>query len=313
MNPMKTKKFLAIVFSILAFGSFILVGCSKDKQEDPTTDTSSLQQLSKDENTLQNATDEAMNDVNQVLSGLTLKSTAMLPCNATLDSTNVVNDTITYFITYNGNNCNNTRLRIGKVEVKKKVGTHWHDEGATVIVTYINFQITKISTGKSLTLNGTKSFQNVTGGYIWQLGGQYNSIVHKIWGSVQATFDDNTTRTWNIARQRTFTGTVDSLTMTIDGFGTSGSYQNLVLWGVNRQGEDFYSQISQSIVHKQSCDWDPCSGIRIISIPSDDKSATLTFGYDNNNQLITNGDCPTKYKVDWQKGSNSGTVYLFLW
>jgi hypothetical protein len=47
-------------------------------------------------------------------------------------------------------------------------------------------------------------------------------------------------------------------------------------------------------------------------IPSDDKQATITFGYDNNNQLILNGDCPTKYRVDWQKGSNSGTVYLFL-
>ena len=297
---------------LLAIAGLTFTGCQKEKQNDLTPDSSSLQQLSKDENTLQNASDEALNDVNQVLSGSGLKSTELWPCNATIDSTAVINDTITFFITYDGLNCNQTRFRTGKVEVKKQVGTQWHDAGATVIVKYIDLHITKVATGKSITLNGTKTFQNVTGGFIWQLGTQYTSIVHKVWGAVEATFDDNTTRTWNIARQRTFTGTVGALVMTINGFGTSGAHENLVVWGLNRQEEEFYSQIIEPVVHKELCDWNPCTGVRVYSIPSDDKQATVTFGYDNNNQLIVNGDCPTKYKVDWQKGSNSGTVYLFL-
>jgi len=134
------------------------------------------------------------------------------------------------------------------------------------------------------------------------IGNSITSMVQKVSGTLQATFDDNTTRTWNIARQRTFTGVLGQLVMTVDGFGTEASYQNLVVWGTDRQGETFYSQITQSVVHKEVCDGDPCSGIVIPSDSLRNKMATITYGYDNNNHLITNGDCPTKYKLDWQNG-----------
>ena len=309
---MKTMKILKLVFFLIAITALTLTGCKKDKQNDLTGDSSSLQQLSKDENTIQNASDEALNDVNALLSNGNLKSTDFWPCHATIDSTSVVNDTITFYITYNGLSCNEKWMRTGQVEVRKQVGTHWHDAGASVIVKCINFTMTKVSTGKSITLNGTKTFQNVTGGFLWQLGNGYTSVVHKIFGTVQATFDDNTTRTWNIARQRTFTGTPGQLIMTVDGFGTEGAYENLVAWGTNRQGETFYSQITQSVVHREVCFWDPCTGSTVHQIPADNKKATITFGYDDNNQYIVNGDCPTKFKLDWEKGGNSGTVYLFL-
>jgi hypothetical protein len=65
-------------------------------------------------------------------------------------------------------------------------------------------------------------------------------------------------------------------------------------------------------VHRMACNFDPVSGIIHYAIPAYDKSATITFGYDSNNQLITNGDCPTKYRLDWQYNGNSGTFYLWL-
>ncbi len=309
---MKATKFLKIGVILIAVIGLTFAGCKKEKQKDLTPDSSSMQQLSKDDNVMENASDEALNDVNNLLSGGSLKSTNFWPCNATIDSTSVINDTITFYITYNGSNCDSTLNRTGKIEIKKKVGTHWHDMGATVIVTLIDFHITKVSNGKSITLNGTKNFQNVTGGFIWQLGNQYPSIVHKIWGAMQVTFDDNTTRTWNIARQRTFTGTMGHLLMTIDGFGAEGSYNKLVVWGINRNGENFYTQITQSVVFRQTCNWNPCSGIKIHQIPSDDKKATITFGYNNNNEPMVGDECPTKYRLDWQKGTHSGTIYLFL-
>jgi hypothetical protein len=309
---MKATKFLKIGVILIAVIGLTFAGCKKEKQNDQTPDSSSMQQLSKDDNAMENASDEALNDVNTLLSGGNLKSTDFWPCHATIDSTAVVNDTITFFITYNGLNCKGNLSRTGKVEIKKKVGTHWHDIGATVIVTCIDLQITKVSNGKSIKLNGTKTFQNMTGGFIWQLGNQYSSIVHKIWGVINVTFDDNTTRTWNIARQRTFTGTMGQLLMTIDGFGTEGSYNNLVVWGINRNGETFYTQIIQSVVFRETCDWNPCSGIKIHQIPSDDKKATITFGYNNNNEPVVGDECPTKYRLDWQKGIHSGTIYLIL-
>jgi len=309
---MKTKKFAWLSFLLIAVLGLTLGGCQKEKNKDSNADSSSLQQLSKDEENIQYASDEAMNDANQVLSGNFLKTTQFWPCNATIDSTGVVNDTITFYITYNGPNCNGRLYRTGQVEIKKKVGTRWIQPGATVIVKFINLTITKVATGKSLILNGTRTFQNVSGGHLMMLGNGLDALVHRIWGSVQATFDDNTTRIWNIARQRTFTGSMGALVMTIDGFGTDGGYPNLVCWGTNRHGENFYTQITLSVVHKESCGFDPCSGIKIFQIPSDNKSATITFGYNDQNEPISGNECPTRYRVDWVRNSHSGTLYLPL-
>ena len=309
---MKTKKFLHISIILIAVIGLALAGCQKDKEQDTMKDSSTLQQLSQDDNYVEIVSDEAVNDVNSLLSGGHFKSTNFWPCNATIDSTNVENDTITFYITYNGLNCPETLYRTGKIEVKKKVGTHWKDEGATVIVTYIDFHITRMINGKSITINGTKTFQNVTGGFIHQLGNLYSSIVFKTWGTITVTFDDNTTRTWHVARQRTFTGSPGQLVMTVDGFGTEGSYNNLVVWGINRNGENFYTYITQSVVYRQLCSWNPCSGIKIHEIPGADKKATITFGYNSQNEPVQGDECPTKYRLDWEKGTNSGTVYLWL-
>jgi hypothetical protein len=204
------------------------------------------------------------------------------------------------------------RYRTGKVEIKKHVGTHWFQQGATVIIKHINFSITKMKNQKMITLNGVKVYQNVSGGLIWQLGTELNTIVHRTWGYVNISFSDGTTKTWHIARQNTFSGSLpDNLSLTSDGFGTADGYENLVAWGINRHGENFYTQIVQPVTRCQNCDWDPLAGIKKHSIPADSKSATLTFGYDENNQPVVN-ECPSKYKLDWQRNNHSGTVYLWL-
>lgn len=310
-RTMKTRKLLTLILLVTAILGLTLTGCKKENHNN-NADPSSMQQLANDENRFQDGSDEAMNDVNLLLSGGNLKATTLWPCNATIDSTAVANDTLVIYITYNGLNCNETRFRTGKVEIRKHVGTHWGDPGATVIVKHINFSITRVSTGKTIVLNGTKTHQNVSGGHLWMLGNQLTSIVHKTWGSMTVTFEDNTTRTWNVARQKTYTGTLTNLVLTVDGFGQSGEFANLVVWGVNRQGENFYTEIQQSVVYRQQCDWAPVAGMKLHSIPADNKSALITFGFNSNNQPIGPAECPTKYKLDWTKNGNSGTVYLWL-
>ncbi|MEI7896256.1 MAG: hypothetical protein WCJ26_04430 [bacterium] len=310
---MKIKNMFRLTFLILAVAGLSFTGCKKDKNSNMSADSSSLQQLSGDEQVVESASDESMNDVNTVLSNGNLKATNQLPCNATIDSTAVINDTITIYITYNGLNCNGTRFRTGQVEIKKRVGMHWYEQGATVLIRHINFTITKVSNQKTITLNGIKVHKNVSGGVIWQLGNGTQAIVHRTWGHMNVTFSDGTSKIWNVARQKTYTGTPpNNLVLTTDGFGSAGGFDNLLVWGTNRQGENFYTQVIEPIVHRQVCDWDPCSGIKKHSIPGDSKSATITFGFDSNNQPVTGTDCPTKYKVDWQKNNNSGTVYLWL-
>ncbi len=307
---MKTKnliRFSVILFAVL---SMVITGCKKDKNKDNSVDSTSLQQLVSDETALNNADNDAMNDANDVISKNGQKEMDWAPCNATLDSSAVVNDTMTYYITYNGLNCNGNRIRTGQIEVRKNVNDHWSTAGTKVYVTLVNLRVTKVSNNKAMTLNGQKIYENVSGGLISQLGNGVNSIVHKITGNITATFDDNSTKTWSISRQRTFTGTPGDLTMTTEGFGNADGFSNLVVWGTNRHGEAFYTQITQSVIHRQACGWDPCSGVKIYQIPSDGKKATVTFGYDDNNQPVTGSNCPTRCKVDWEKNGQSGTLYL---
>ena len=279
---MKTSNLFRFIFLFLAVTGLSLAGCKKDKNTETYPAPVSLQQLSDDDESMESAMNESMNDVNNFLSGGNLKSTERrIPCNASVDSTAIVNDTINIFIDYHGLNCNGTRYRTGKVEIKRQVGTHWFQQGATVMVKHIDFTITKVSNQKSITLNGIKVHQNVSGGVIWQLGNGTSAIVHRTWGQVSVTFNNGSTRIWNIARQKTYTGTApDSLVLTIDG--------------------------------RQACDWDPSSGIKKHIAPADSKSATLTFGYDKYDAPITGDECPAKYKLDWQKNNHSGTVYLWL-
>jgi hypothetical protein len=311
---MKTKNLIRLCFILIAALSIALTGCKKDEITEPDINngSTSVQQISEDDNFQQKVIDDINMDVEGLMSIGSQRSITWLPCNATIDSTSVINDTITYYITYHGLNCPETLYRTGKVEVKRHVDILWYMPGATVLVQIINFHVTHVATGRSITINGVKTHTNVTGGYLIQLGYGIDVIIHKTHGFMTITFDDNTNRTWNIARRCVYTGTLGEFVLAVDGFGQVGTYTNLVTWGVARNGDQFYISIPQSVEYKEVCSWDPVSGISNIDIPSGNKGATLTFGYDSNNQPITPGDCPTKYKVDWYHNGNSGTIFLWL-
>jgi hypothetical protein len=125
-------------------------------------------------------------------------------------------------------------------------------------------------------------------------------------------FDNNTTRSWNIDRELTYRRVDQKLVLTTTGLGTADGYNNLVIWGINRDGEQFYDELLQPNVFRQKCEWDPCEGQRKLMVPAVNKGVTITWGFDSNNQLITNGNCPTKYEVDWYFNGQTGTMFLFL-
>lgn len=316
---MKTAKILSLGLFLAVLIAFGTTSCKKDKTTatDDSTNTASLQNTANDENQVSSATDEATNDINAVIGGTGgLKSTGgwHLPCNATIDSSTVLQDTITYYITYNGKNCRGNLDRHGKVEIKKNVNTRWHQAGAVIYYKFIDLKVTHVRTNKSITLNGQKKYTNVSGGLVWMIPQYISSVTFEDEGNMTVTFENNTVKSWNVARQTTFTfSTTDNeYVLTVNGFGSADGYNNLVLWGINRNTEQFYIQILQSVIHRQYCGWDPCTGQKKIMIPSDSKGATLTFGYNDNDEPVTGNDCPTKYKVDWYKGNKSGTLYLLL-
>lgn len=309
---MKTTNFFKTAFLLFAVVGILMTGCRKDDEDPANTDN--LKQTSKDEVALKAADDMATNDVNQILGGSGNKTMLWVPCNATLDSTFVIADTITYIITYSGLNCEGTYNRTGTIEAHKSINGHWADAGAAVYIKAINFKITRISDGRWVIVNGSKRFSNESGGTIGQLGSTLSSVTHKVVGSITATFDDNSTRAWYVSRLKVYSGAPGSLVVNMTGTGSADGYTGLESWGVNRNGDSYYNSVTSAIVMKEACSWDPIAGGGIISIPAEDISATVTFGYDSNAQLVdVNGTtCATHYRVDWTKGNNSGTFYVAL-
>ena len=112
---MKTKT----IIPILCFLSCIILltsgGCKKSSTNTSTTsNNTSPQQVTADANNFRSATFGAMYDVNTILSQVTTKSSASLPCNIILDSSAVSSDTITYTVIFNGPNCDGTASRSGR-------------------------------------------------------------------------------------------------------------------------------------------------------------------------------------------------------
>ncbi len=318
MKTMKSTKFFSLMLAIAMIGLFT-TSCNKDeKNNQEIPDSASIQQLVKDEVVIESGFEDALKDANDVLSQGNTKNIQTLPCNTHIDTTFSTGlDTVTYTLIFNGLNCAGTKYKTGSLSVTKKVSAPWSAAGTTVSVSFNNLKIEKapagVPNGNYVIFNGTKVWTNVSGGFIKDLSGT-SSVVYTIAGSVQTTFSDNTTRTWNVNRRFTYTGNyaTNNLLLSLEGLGSANGYNNLVVWGTNRHGEAFYTQITQAIVLKQSCGWNPISGVKVHQIPSDSKSATITFGYDSNSNPVTGGACATHLKLEWVKGAYSGTLFLAL-
>ncbi|MFA6950558.1 MAG: hypothetical protein WCQ70_07730 [Lentimicrobiaceae bacterium] len=341
---MKITKLFFTGALVLAITGLTLTSCQKDELNEGTNDYKSLATLSSDEMEVESVTNESIQDVEGIMSyghdngnggnggngngnggggnggsgnggngDTTFLSMRHFPCNATIDTSAVINDTITITITYDGLSCNGRRQVKGQIQIRMQAGTDFSLPGASINIRYINLAVTHGQHNRTMTYNGSQTFTNVSGGYISMLGiDGFNMLVHRVTGTMNVTFDNGNTRTWNTARQRTYTGTAGSLILTVDGFGSADGYDNLVTWGINRNGEQFYTQITQSIVFRETCDWNPVSGIKVHQIPAVDKSATITYGYNSNYELITGDECPTYYRIDWVNGTYTGTEYVAL-
>jgi PKD repeat protein len=274
-------------------------------------DPSSLEQLSKDDLQFEASDDEIQNDANAVLS--TNGDTTISSCAI---STDTVGTNLQFTLVYNGFNIGHNFSRTGTVIITKLLAVQWRTTGCAVTYQYVNLAITKISSGKTFVYNGTRTWTNISGGLIDQLGtlSSINPVVQQVTGAIEITFDDGTQRTWNIARQKSWSGTYPSaLTVTVSGFGSSAGYTNLIVYGTNRNGEVFYAQINTPILYNESCfdyQWTPIWGALVYQIPATPKSATVTFGYNSNDVLVTEGACAVYYQMAWTWKSYSGTDYF---
>lgn len=308
---MKTR-ILSFLTAVLCL-SVAFTSCQKDanSSSDNTTEVSTH---SDDDSRFSSESDGAANDINAVLettTGFTGRPGGIQTiCDAT-----VVVDTLsnprTITITFNGTACLPGRTRTGVIVVSMAQGVRWRNAGAQINVTFQNFKITRTRDNKSITINGTQTHTNVSGGLLVNLA-SLGTITHTITSSnMSVTFDNGQQRTWQVARQRVFTYN-NGVVITVTGMHSDGGVTGIAEWGTNRFGNTFTTAITSPLVVRQDCDFRLTSG-SVKHTTSNNITATATFGLDvNGNPTSCPGANGTYYfKIVWTgPAGNTRTVIL---
>jgi len=306
MTPLKITRLLLLFSLVIA----VITACKKDEPEETQPDSSPIQQLSKDDNAVEENMDEAFIDIGQILTTSTNKMD--IPCGATLDSVVTVNNKVFYYITYDGLNCQQTKYRTGNVVIEIKKNDSWLLKNTKVDVEFIGYEVTNVFNNNQMLIDGSADLTNISGGIPALLGSGINTVIHRINAKLDVIFNGGTQGDWNLHKMMVYSGSPGSLQLAVNGFGNQQGQNNLMSWGTDHNGRKFFVRVDESIVFKQSCQWLPCSGIQKYTYPQDDLTATVTFGYNDNNQPISGSECPTRYRIDWQQYGQSGTIYLPL-
>jgi hypothetical protein len=331
---MKARNLL-LATAVTATG--MIVACTKNNSAGSSGNTSNgnttaqVQTESDDNTQVSNEMDALNNDVNNSLNASTTFSGASYNgvaadgravvaegggslvldysiCDATV-TTDTSNGLRQIIITYNGTNCWGNRTRTGVVVISIPVGVRWRDSGAVVTVSIQNLKITRIRDNKTIILNGTYTYTNVTGGLLRDLA-TLGTITHTIAAdSVTIEFADSATRIWSVAKQRVFTYN-DGVVITTTGTHSDGTNNDVAIWGINRYGNSFETLITQPMVIEQSCDYRLTSGQTETIRPA--LTLTITYGLDSNGDPT---GCPGNgyyyFKAVWVL-SGSGKTYTLI-
>lgn len=267
---------------------------------------------SDDENSVSDGMDAIANDVNAAVEYSTdFNGGRMMPapsmCNADAE-VDTFSSPKKITITYNGVNCFGTHTRNGVVVITMPHGTRWRDAGATLAINYQNLVIKRVSDNKSIRINGTQSYTNVTGGLLFTLSG-VNTIIHTVTSDgMTIKFNDNSERTWKVSRKRTFTYD-NGIVLSVSGTHTEGNNTQIAEWGLNRFGKPFTTSITQPLVVRQDCNFRLTSGqVKHEGFAT----ATATFGLNaSGNPTSCPVASPYYLKLEWTgPAGNSHHVIL---
>ena len=305
---------IRLIASATLIMAVAFVSCKKTDTTPSTTDQNTeLAVQSDDQSNFSTQVDAVANDANIVIENNVafngrIENTLGTVCNATAvaDSANGIRK-IT--VTYNGTNCAGNRSFAGIVVLSMPLATHWKDAGAVLTINIQNLKITRLSDNKSITINGTKTITNVTGGRLKELA-THGTIIHTIAGTdLSVTFDNGTQRTWQVAKKRVFTYN-NGVVITTTGMHTDGAVSGISEWGTNRFGNAFVTAISQPMVVRGDCDYRLVSGE--VTHGKLTAAVTVTFGLNVAGEPTS---CPATgnyyFKAVW-KGINGVTKTTIL-
>ncbi len=265
--------------TLVLSGTLFFTSCKKNTDGSADSQTE-IQAHAQDAAGFDAEFDALGNDVNtsiEASAALTGRTTSILGvCDADV-AVNTSTNPMTLTITYNGTNCLGNRTRTGVVVVTMPQGTQWKNPGAAITVTFQQVKITRLSDSKSIVINGSQTYTNVSGGLLINLA-SIGTIIHTVTSNgITITFDNGTQRSWKVAKQRTFTYN-NGIVISTTGTHTEGSQANVALWGTSRFGQAFTTAVTSPLVVRQSCNFRLTGGAILHTLPN--ISATATFGLD---------------------------------
>lgn len=264
-------------------------------------------QHSEDVDRVNAESDQVVSDAESVLNstklGRTTGTTGTL-CGASVDTSMIAQKTIT--VTYDGTTTCDGYKRSGTITLQLINGTHWKDAGAVLKITHTAYKVIRVSDNKSLQFDGIKYVKNVNGSST--LTREYNERGTNL----SLTFDDNSQRTWSLARK--WNATITSInplaiTYTISGDSTVNGTANAMAWGTNRYGTSFTNSTPIPITTSAGANgcgfWRPTAGKHVHDLSGKGK-LTTTLGVDASGNAVTFG-CAYGFKLNWV-GTNGNTA-----
>ncbi|HRX94223.1 MAG TPA: hypothetical protein P5158_08915 [Chitinophagaceae bacterium] len=249
------KKLFAVLGLFAFMATIILSSCKKEGSGTPDNSDEAIAH-SNDEMRVSNEIDAVSGEVNLVLSSQAGfagrgEEVETVICDATIIVDTTANPR-TVTVTFNGTSCLGDRTRTGVIVVSMDANMRWKNPGATVTVSFQNYKVTRISDNKSITINGTKTITNQSGGLLINLP-TLNSIVHLVNSDgLTITFDDGTERSWQVARKQTYTYE-NGVVLSVEGNHSDGTVSGIAEWGTNRFGGPFTTVITEPLVIRQDC------------------------------------------------------------
>ena len=308
---MKKKILLCLASTLFLVAIFTACkkenGASNNNTTEASTQSDDQERVSSEVDAVANDADVAV-ETSTSFTGRYTQAQVNPICDATI-AFDTVSNPRTITITYNGSNCWGNKTRTGSVVIAMAQGVHWKNAGAAITITFQNLKITRVSDNKSITLNGSHTYTNVSGGLLINLP-TLGTITHSITSSnMSITFDDNSQRTWQVSKQRVFTYN-NGVVITTTGTHTDGAITGIAEWGLNRFGHAFTSSIVTPLVIRQDCNFRLVSGEVKHTTPN--VTATATFGLDaTGNPTSCPGTGHYYFEVVWQNtNGNSVTVIM---
>jgi hypothetical protein len=311
--------------SMLVGSAFLVLFVSCGKLKDLLNPE--MKKFNEDSNELKAHLDQTDRDINDALSDIgfgkneTAFSLTSSPlCGCIVDESQSAQN-ILYFNFDGTTPCFSPSLtRSGQIKVELVSGSSWHNAGAVIRQTFIDYKLTRLSDNRSIEFDGVKHLRNINGNDWLGFFLSTSSLSYAERAlDIDVTFDDGSTAIWNSARvtqwsyvqgntvpgiQQPFIVFLATGDTTLNGQGTTDS------WGVNRFGQDFVTYYNANINSNTYCGlWRPKAGELVHQVDGD--TYTLTLGVDQNGSPAT-GNCAYGFEVSWDiNGTANSQVFSY--